>query len=40
MLVNGWFVWRYAQEVAPLYRESVRRALAGDTSTERPAAAR
>ncbi|MEU9828237.1 RDD family protein [Micromonospora chersina] len=33
-LVNGWFVWRYIEEISPYLRESVRRSLAGDTSTE------
>lgn len=32
--VNGWFVWRYVEEVAPYLRESFRRALAGNSSTE------
>ncbi len=32
--VNGWFVWRYFEEIAPYLRESVRRALAGNSSTE------
>ncbi|MFG2055429.1 RDD family protein [Micromonospora sp. NPDC048930] len=32
--VNGWFVWRYLEEIAPYLRESVRRALAGNSSTE------
>ncbi|ASW56989.1 hypothetical protein CIK06_26780 [Plantactinospora sp. KBS50] len=34
VLVNGWFVWRYVQEVAPVYREIFRRSMAGDSSTE------
>jgi len=34
VVVNGWFVWRYVQEVAPVYREVFRRSLAGDSSTE------
>ncbi|GAB2942498.1 hypothetical protein GCM10027280_33850 [Micromonospora polyrhachis] len=34
VVVNGWFVWRYVQEVAPLYREVFRRSLANDPSTE------
>ncbi|MGC1211428.1 MAG: RDD family protein, partial [Micromonospora sp.] len=33
-LVNGWFVWRYIEEISPYLRESVRRSLAGETSTE------
>ncbi|MGW4297388.1 RDD family protein, partial [Micromonospora chersina] len=33
-VVNGWFVWRYVEEISPYLRESVRRSLAGDTSTE------
>ncbi|MFF0657299.1 RDD family protein [Micromonospora tulbaghiae] len=33
-VVNGWFVWRYVEAVSPYLRESVRRALNGDTSTE------
>lgn len=32
--VNGWFLWRYVEEVAPYLRESFRRALAGNSSTE------
>ncbi|MFD0822088.1 RDD family protein, partial [Micromonospora zhanjiangensis] len=24
VVVNGWFVWRYAQEVAPVYRAALR----------------
>ncbi|SCL67145.1 RDD family protein [Micromonospora chersina] len=34
VVVNGWFVWRYVEEISPYLRESVRRSLAGDTSTE------
>ncbi|MEV4481161.1 RDD family protein [Micromonospora coxensis] len=34
VLVNGWFVWRYAQEVSPYLSEAWRRAVAGDTSRE------
>lgn len=34
VLVNGWFVWRYVQEVEPVFREVVRRSLARDSSTE------
>lgn len=33
-VVNGWFVWRYVEEISPYLRESVRRSLAGETSTE------
>ncbi|ATO16095.1 transporter [Micromonospora sp. WMMA2032] len=33
-VVNGWFVWRYFEAVSPYLRESMRRALNGDTSTE------
>ncbi|WNM42293.1 RDD family protein [Micromonospora halotolerans] len=33
-VVNGWFVWRYVEEISPYLRESVRRSLAGDTSTD------
>ncbi|MFG1713986.1 RDD family protein [Micromonospora sp. NPDC049203] len=33
-VVNGWFVWRYIEAVSPYLRESVRRALNGDTSTD------
>jgi uncharacterized RDD family membrane protein YckC len=33
-VVNGWFVWRYVEEISPYLRESVRRSLAGNTSTE------
>ncbi|WP_107079824.1 RDD family protein, partial [Micromonospora sp. MH33] len=33
-VVNGWFVWRYIEEISPYLRESVRRSLAGETSTE------
>ncbi|MCW3813066.1 RDD family protein [Micromonospora sp. DR5-3] len=34
VVVNGWFVWRYFEEISPYLRESVRRSLAGNTSTE------
>ncbi|MFB9239978.1 RDD family protein [Plantactinospora siamensis] len=34
VVVNGWFVWRYVQEVAPVYREVLRRSMAGDSSTD------
>lgn len=34
ILVNGWFVWQYIQEIWPLFAEVWRRSLAGDTSTE------
>lgn len=30
VVVNGWFVWRYVQEVAPLYRELNRRTQEGE----------
>ncbi|MGC4895013.1 RDD family protein [Micromonospora sp. DT31] len=33
-VVNGWFVWRYVEAVWPYLRESMRRAMNGDTSTE------
>lgn len=33
-VVNGWFVWRFIEEVTPLWREVMRRSLAGDSSTE------
>lgn len=33
VFANGLLVWRYAQEMAPVYREIVRRALANDSST-------
>ncbi|PZF81954.1 RDD family protein, partial [Micromonospora deserti] len=33
-VVNGWFVWRLVEEVTPYWREVLRRAVAGDTSTE------
>jgi uncharacterized RDD family membrane protein YckC len=32
--VNGWFIWRYVEEIAPYLRESVRRAMNGNSSTE------
>ncbi|MFB6395995.1 RDD family protein [Polymorphospora lycopeni] len=34
VVVNGWFVWQYIQELSPLFAESWRRAMAGDRSTE------
>ncbi|MFE9654119.1 RDD family protein [Micromonospora sp. NPDC006431] len=34
VVVNGWFVWRYFEEISPYLRESVRRSLAGETSTD------
>ncbi|BCJ66019.1 RDD family protein [Polymorphospora rubra] len=34
VVVNGWFVWQYVQELSPLFAESWRRAVAGDRSTE------
>ncbi|MEV0001276.1 RDD family protein [Micromonospora sp. NPDC050980] len=33
-LVNGWFVWRYIEAISPYLRETMRRAVNGDTSTE------
>ncbi|WP_320067824.1 RDD family protein [Micromonospora sp. RTGN7] len=33
-VVNGWFVWRYIQEVTPYFQEVVRRGMAGDSSTD------
>ncbi|HEY8534714.1 MAG TPA: RDD family protein [Micromonospora sp.] len=32
--VNGWFVWQYLQEMAPVFAEIWRRAQAGNQSTE------
>ncbi|GAB3967805.1 RDD family protein [Plantactinospora veratri] len=34
VVVNGWFVWRFVQEVEPVTREIWRRALAGESTTE------
>ncbi|HEX5541077.1 MAG TPA: RDD family protein [Micromonospora sp.] len=34
IVVNGWFVWQWVQEVSPLFAEAWRRSAAGDTSTE------
>lgn len=34
VVVNGLFVWKYVQEIGPVYREIWRRSLAGDRSTE------
>ncbi|WP_422772151.1 RDD family protein [Plantactinospora sp. WMMC1484] len=34
VLVNGWFVWRFVQEVEPVTREIFRRAMAGESTTE------
>ncbi|TDB74436.1 RDD family protein, partial [Micromonospora sp. KC721] len=34
LAVNGWFIWRYVQEVSPYLSEALRRAMAGDTSRE------
>ncbi|MFI6261214.1 RDD family protein [Micromonospora sp. NPDC051006] len=34
VVVNGWFVWRLYQELAPYWREIFRRALAGNSSTD------
>ncbi|MFF3864342.1 RDD family protein [Micromonospora sp. NPDC001898] len=33
-VVNGWFVYRYVEEITPYFREVLRRAVAGDSSTE------
>ncbi|KIR62754.1 RDD family protein [Micromonospora haikouensis] len=33
-VVNGWFVYRYVEEVTPYFREVLRRSMAGDTSTD------
>ncbi|WP_428963294.1 RDD family protein [Micromonospora fluostatini] len=32
-VVNGWFVWRYIDEITPYWQEVFRRAMAGDSST-------
>ncbi len=32
-VVNGWFIYQYAKEVSPLFREVWRRSMAGDRST-------
>ncbi|MEU6207613.1 RDD family protein [Micromonospora musae] len=34
VLVNGWFVWRFLEEMGPYWREVLRRAMEGDTSRE------
>ncbi|MEU4470824.1 RDD family protein [Micromonospora sp. NPDC023888] len=34
IVANGWFVWRWAQEWAPYWREIFRRAERGETSAE------
>lgn len=34
VLVNGFFVWRFVQEIEPLLREAMRRSMAGDRSTD------
>lgn len=34
VLANGFFVWRFVQEIGPLFREVVRRSMAGDRSTD------
>ncbi|MFK3985316.1 RDD family protein [Micromonospora sp. NPDC050397] len=34
VLVNGWFVWQYVEEIGPVYREILRRSMAGDSSTD------
>ncbi|WP_169807185.1 RDD family protein, partial [Micromonospora rosaria] len=33
-VVNGWFVWRYIDEITPYWQEVLRRAMAGDSSTD------
>jgi uncharacterized RDD family membrane protein YckC len=33
VVVNGWFVWRYVQEINPVYQELLRRRQAGNPST-------
>ncbi|MFF5178782.1 RDD family protein [Micromonospora sp. NPDC000316] len=33
-VVNGWFVWRWLEELLPYWREAFRRGLEGNTSTE------
>jgi len=34
VVVNGWFVWRFVQEIEPVSRELTRRLLEGESSTE------
>jgi len=34
IVINGWFVWQYVQEMWPTFAEIWRRSLAGDRSTE------
>jgi uncharacterized RDD family membrane protein YckC len=34
VLVNGWFVWRFVQEIEPVSREITRRLLNGDSNTD------
>ncbi|MEU4679736.1 RDD family protein [Micromonospora sp. NPDC023737] len=34
VVVNGWFVWRFLEEMEPYWREVVRRAMEGNTSRE------
>ncbi|MFY1618151.1 RDD family protein [Micromonospora sp. WMMD736] len=34
VLVNGWFVWRWLQELTPYWREAFRRGMEGNTSSE------
>ena len=34
VVVNGFFVWRYIQEMAPVFRESFQRGMTGNSSTE------
>ncbi|MCX5067995.1 RDD family protein [Micromonospora lupini] len=34
VLVNGWFVWRWLDELMPYWREAFRRGMEGNTSSE------
>ncbi|MFD0787411.1 RDD family protein, partial [Micromonospora azadirachtae] len=34
VVVNGWFVWRFLEEMEPYWREVIRRAMEGNTSRE------
>ncbi|MEU7927272.1 RDD family protein [Micromonospora sp. NPDC049801] len=34
VLVNGWFVWRWLEELTPYWREAFRRGMEGNTSRE------
>src|SRR5690606_41530555 len=36
--VNGWFVWQYLQEMAPIFSEVVRRAQTGQSAEGLPVA--